>query len=116
MSVEIPTREEWEAEASSCDECENPLSLRGKPCWKHKIQYMQLSGASGIGDRSHTHRVGEQPLRRPELNNSWEKGYARDDRGVRILTSSGRPFRMKEFTENRRHIEGEIRKNRAPGS
>lgn len=113
MTVEIPTREEWEADASACDECVNPLSIRGKPCWKHKIQYMQLNGASGVGDRSHKHRVGEQPLRRPEHNNSWERGIARDDRGVRILSSSGRPIRMKEYSENRRHIDAEVKKMRA---
>jgi hypothetical protein len=111
VTIEIPTRDEWEADATGCEECVNPLSPHtAKLCWKHKIQYMQLSSASGVGSRSHTHRVTEEKLRRPDLNNSWEKGFARDERGVRILTSSGRPIRNKEYSTNRHHIDGELRR------
>lgn len=113
MSVEVPTYDEWCSSAEKCDECVNPLSVRAKLCWKHKIEYWQLTGTSGVGNKSHTHRVGEQPIRRPEQNNAWERGIARDDRGVRILNSAGNPIRMKEYTQHRHHIDAEVKKLRA---
>jgi hypothetical protein len=114
VTVERLTRDEWEAEASGCDECVEPLTINGKPCWRHRMLYMQLSGTSGVGGRSHTHRLGEQKLRRSDPMNSWEKGIARDDRGVRILSSDGKPIRMKNYSENRHHIDAEVKRMRSP--
>lgn len=116
MTVVVPTREEWEADALACGECVDPLAPghRAKLCWKHNIQWMQIQGTSGVGPKTHIPRVTEPKLRRPEPNNGWERGIARDDRGVRILHPDGRPVRMKEYTENRHAIDAQVKRLRSP--
>jgi len=71
---------------------------------------MQIAGTSGVGERAHTHRIGEPKLRRSEPNNAWERGIARDHRGVPILNPNGTPVRMKQYSENRHSINEQLKR------
>lgn len=44
------------------------------------------------------------PWREPK--NSWERGIAKDERGMPLLKANGSPIPIKEYGEKRRHYEG----------
>lgn len=80
----------------------------GTPCFKHKIRSIQWAPSA-------------TPSRRNTIaprtpNNSWERGIAKDERGMPLLRADGSPLGVKELANNRGHIEKRLRelKNTPP--
>ena len=74
--------------------------------------YYQVNGAPGLPPTSKPKHTGDPERRRPAEvnNNSWEKGIKRDDRGVAILSpETGKPMRMKGYSENRAKVDSQIK-------
>ncbi len=105
--------EEWKVDAEACTDCERPTHHYGKPCFKHKMQYYQFSGAPGLPANSKPKHTKPPEHRRPDQNNSWEAGIKKDDRGIPILTSTGSPMRMAEYSANRHEVDSKIKDLRA---
>lgn len=81
-------------------------------CLACKLQTVQVN-SSGIRRLTHQGEVLDRPSAPPRVhNNSWEKGIAKDHRGVPYLDSSGDHIPIKKFGENRHKYDEAIRTNR----
>jgi hypothetical protein len=83
-------------------------------CLACKLQTIQLSPAIRrlSGD---PHEVRDRPSAAPKrFDNAWERGIARDERGVPYLNEKGDEIGVKQFAEKRHVYEKRIRdlKNR----
>ena len=89
-------------------ECKDGDCSTGVMCFKHKIRTIQWSPACTPTRRNTI------PPRSP--SNSWERGIAKDERGMPLLDASGSPLGLHELASNRGHIEKRIRelKNAPP--
>lgn len=80
--------------------CHDGDCSTGEMCFKHKIRTIQISPSATPSRRNHIPpRVG---------NNSWEKGIAKDDRGMPLLGDKGTPIGLHELAGKRGHIERRI--------
>lgn len=80
----------------------------GDDCFGCKIRTIQWSPAATPSRRNTI------PPRTP--NNSWEKGIAKDERGMPLLNEKGDPVGLHEMASNRGKYEARIRelKNTPP--
>lgn len=63
-------------------------------------------------------RQGKAGLRKPELNNGWERGIKGEHRAdgsfMPYIDHNGNPIRMKQWAENRHNYEAQLDKLRQP--
>ena len=70
-------------------------------CFKHRVRTIQISPSATPSRRNTI------PPRAP--NNSWEKGIARDERGMPLLDSSNEPIGLHEMASNRGTYEARVK-------
>lgn len=85
-------------------EHEGPHHVDGpESCFGCRVKGFSISPYA-MPSRLHPHIPPRQP------NPSWEKGVAKDGRGVPFLNKSGGLMSVKEFSENRHSIEAHKRR------
>jgi len=94
----------------ACFSCEMEAHDRDHPvpvddCVTCKYQSIRLSAAA-------TPNKTKSPTPPRQANPAWERGIAKDHRGVPYLKGDGTPIGVKQFAENRSKYEEAIRKNR----
>ena len=83
------------------DDCVDGDCDTGRVCFKHKLASIQWS-PSAMPSRKNT-----VAPRAPQ--NSWERGIARDERGMPLLGKSGEPVGLHEMASNRGAYESRVR-------
>lgn len=93
---------------SPADECKDGDCSTGSMCFKHKIRTIQWSPSCTPSRRNTI------PPKAP--NNAWERGIAKDERGMPLLDSNCEPIGLKEMANKRGHYERQLRdlKNTPP--
>lgn len=78
-----------------------------------KLAYWRENGMQVTPTASPASRRGGVPRDKGD-SNAWERGIARDERGVPILMpGTTDPMPIKHYTQNRRAVDEGIRLNRA---
>jgi hypothetical protein len=96
---------------SNCFRCDEVVHANLHPnmddpeCMTCKLRTVQISPSCYPTSRNHVAPQGTQ-------NNSWERGIARDHRGLPYRDASGNEIPIKRFAEKRSVYESAIRANR----
>lgn len=89
-----------------CFECTETEHARRHPelvdgCMACKLDTIQ------VAEKVVSRRTGGAPAGN---NNSWERGFALDGRGVPLLDASGEPIGVKQYAQKRHALEAERRR------
>jgi hypothetical protein len=71
-------------------------------CFKHKLAYWRDTGGLNISPAATPTRRNNNPPTTFAAKNSWERGVAKDDRGMPYLDKNLEPMPIKAFGEKGR--------------
>ena len=80
-----------------------------KLCFKHKAAYWRENGTLNISPQATPNRRNHKPSTVHVPMNSWEKGVAKDSRGMPLLKANLAPIGVKEYGQRRHEIEAQRR-------
>ena len=78
-------------------------------CLPHKLAYWRESGHRLVSPQATPNRRNHLPPKVTSNANAWERGVAKDSRGMPLLCADGSPMGVKEYAEKRTEVE-EVRR------